>query len=142
MRNPVFADPKNDYIFLRIFGSEDRKPLLIGFLNDVLALDGPHRVEAVTLLPPATRPEVPGLRYGIFRARCTDGRGATYAIEVQVLQIEELHRHHIDDVAGSFTEPLSPVEARPGNDDELAITVSEFELWPRTGGAHVPMLSR
>ena len=32
---PVFADPKTDVVFKRIFGSEARKPLLIALLNDL-----------------------------------------------------------------------------------------------------------
>src|SRR6266853_1948191 len=38
-RTPVFGDPKTDFVFQRIFGSEDHKTALIGFLNDVLQLD-------------------------------------------------------------------------------------------------------
>jgi PD-(D/E)XK nuclease family transposase len=33
---PVFADPKTDFVFKRIFGSEVHKPLLIELLNALL----------------------------------------------------------------------------------------------------------
>jgi hypothetical protein len=36
MVRPVFADPKTDFVFQRIFGSEDHKSILLGFLNDLL----------------------------------------------------------------------------------------------------------
>src|SRR5215470_10238152 len=32
---PVFADPKTDFVFKRIFGSEVHKPLLIELLNAI-----------------------------------------------------------------------------------------------------------
>ena len=34
-RTPVFGDPKTDFIFQRVFGSEDHKTALLGFLNDI-----------------------------------------------------------------------------------------------------------
>jgi predicted transposase/invertase (TIGR01784 family) len=39
-------------LFQRIFGTEDHKPALLGFLNDLLELDDSHRIDAVSLLPP------------------------------------------------------------------------------------------
>src|SRR5262249_14405224 len=41
---PVFADPKTDFVFKRIFGSEGRKPLLIALLNHMLELEGDRRI--------------------------------------------------------------------------------------------------
>ena len=36
----VFADPKTDFVFKRIFGAEARKPLLIALLNNLLEFEG------------------------------------------------------------------------------------------------------
>ena len=44
MHPVVFADPKTDFVFKRIFGDEERKPLLIALLNDLLELKGPRRI--------------------------------------------------------------------------------------------------
>lgn len=40
---PIFADPKTDFIFKRIFGSEPHKHLLIELLNTLLELEGDRR---------------------------------------------------------------------------------------------------
>jgi len=45
--HPVFADPKTDVVFKRIFGAEARKPLLIALLNDLLELSGTHRIRSL-----------------------------------------------------------------------------------------------
>ena len=140
--HPVFADPKNDYVFGRIFGREAHEPILVAFLDDLLALDGPYRIASVTMERPRWRPGMPWLRCSCLRAGCVDRRGVTYAVEAQLLHIEELHRSCIDEIAGSLTEPLAPVEARPASGDEICITVSEFDLWPGSGASRVPMLSR
>ena len=39
MPRPTFADPKTDFAFKRIFGSEEHKDVLVAFLNDMLDLD-------------------------------------------------------------------------------------------------------
>ena len=56
MARPVFADPKTDFVFQRIFGSEDHKPVLLGFLNDLLELDDAHRIRSVSLCLPSSGP--------------------------------------------------------------------------------------
>ena len=47
MRRPTFADPKIDFAFKRIFGSEEHKDVLVAFLNDMLGLDAPHRIRLI-----------------------------------------------------------------------------------------------
>jgi len=42
---PVFADPKTDFGFKRIFGSEARKPLLIALLNHLLEREGDREIQ-------------------------------------------------------------------------------------------------
>ena len=54
MARPSFADPKTDFMFKRIFGSEEHKDVLVAFLNDILGLDAAHRIEKVELLPPSS----------------------------------------------------------------------------------------
>lgn len=44
MPRPTFADPRNDFVFRRIFGSEERRDVLVAFLHDMLALDQAHRI--------------------------------------------------------------------------------------------------
>ena len=44
MARPTFADPKTDFAFKRIVGSEERKDVLVAFLDDMLGLDEPHRI--------------------------------------------------------------------------------------------------
>ena len=39
MPRPTFADPKTDFVFKRIFGSEPHKHLLIELLNALLELE-------------------------------------------------------------------------------------------------------
>jgi predicted transposase/invertase (TIGR01784 family) len=141
-RTPVFGDPKTDFVFQRIFGSDDHKTALIGFLNDILQLDEPHRVASVTLLPPEQRPRVSELKYSIVDVKCVDARGTTYVVEMQVLNVEAFEKRVVYNVAKAYTNQLGASFAYPELDDVIGISICDFELWPRKGAPHVPMLSR
>jgi predicted transposase/invertase (TIGR01784 family) len=142
MRRPVFADPKTDFVFQRIFGSEDHKPALLGFLNDILGLDARHCITGVSFLPPEQRPKVSELKHSIVDVKCVDARGTTYVVEMQVLNVEAFERRVVYNVAKAYTNQLDVGGAYPDLDDIIGVTICDFELWPRRELPHVPMLSR
>jgi predicted transposase/invertase (TIGR01784 family) len=139
---PVFGDPKTDFVFQRIFGSEDHKTALLGFLNDILQLDDAHRITSVALLPPEQRPKVSELKYSIVDVRCVDAGGTTYVVEMQVLNVEAFEKRVVYNVAKAYTNQLGVGVTYPELDDVVGITICDFELWPRGDGSPVPMLSR
>ena len=139
---PVFGDPKTDFIFQRIFGSEDHKTALLGFLNDLLRLDDAHRITSVMLLPPEQRPKVSELKSSIVDVKCVDAAGTTYVVEMQVFNVEEFEKRVVYNVAKSYTNQLGVGFAYPELDDVIGITICNFELWPHKQAPHVPMLSR
>ena len=128
---PVFGDPKTDFVFQRIFGSDDHKTALLGFLNDILQLDDAHRITSVALLPPEQRPKVSELKNSIVDVKCVDVRGTTYVVEMQVYN-----------VAKAYTSQLGVGFAYPELNDVIGITICDFELWPHNEMRQVPMLSR
>ncbi len=81
-----FVDVKNDVAFRKIFGNENKKVILISFLNAVLGLDGQDRIKEVTLLNPFQLPRLAGEKSSIIDVRATDGKGATFIVEMQVAE--------------------------------------------------------
>jgi predicted transposase/invertase (TIGR01784 family) len=142
MTRPVFADPKTDFVFQKIFGSEDHKPALLGFLNDLLELDDAHRIHSVALLPPDQRPKVIDLKHSIVDVKCVDIRGTTYVVEMQVLNVEAFEKRVVYNVAKAYTNQLDVGDGYPRLNDVIGISICDFELWPRKQGGEVPMLSR
>ena len=102
MQRPIFADPKTDFAFKRIFGSEDHKDVLVAFLNNMLDLDEAHRILGVELLPPEQRPAVAELKLSIVDVQCTDAHGVTYVVEMQVLQVEGFEKRVVYNVAKAY----------------------------------------
>jgi predicted transposase/invertase (TIGR01784 family) len=138
---PVFADPRTDFVFQRIFGSEDHTTALIGFLNHVLRLDESHRVQSVSFLPPEQRPKVAELKRSIVDVKCIDARGTKYVVEMQVLNVEAFEKRVVFNVAKAYTNQLGPGAAYPELNDVVGVSICDFELWPKSDGSTVPMLS-
>ncbi len=139
---PLFADPKTDFVFKRLFGTEEHKELIVALLNGLLELDEPHRIVDVSLLPPEQRPLVNGMSASIVDVKCRDARGITYVVEMQVLNIEGFEKRVVYNVAKAYVGQLRKGDTYPELNDVIGITVCAFDLWPAREGFSVPMLSR
>jgi predicted transposase/invertase (TIGR01784 family) len=95
---PVFADPKTDFVFKRIFGAEDRKHLLIGLLNALLELDEAHRIVELHHLPVEQRIAISELKLSILDVKCTDATGTRYVVEMQLLHVEGFEKRVVYNV--------------------------------------------
>ncbi|OXM15562.1 Rpn family recombination-promoting nuclease/putative transposase [Paenibacillus herberti] len=69
-------DPKNDFVFKRIFGSEENKDVLLAFLNRTFAESGEAPLTEIVLLNPYTDKDAPLDKQSIFDiwARTTEGK--------------------------------------------------------------------
>ena len=83
-----FLDPTNDYAFKKIFGDENKKYILISFLNSILQLPDNEQITDVTLLNSHQIPHLPGAKETILDVRCHDQVAAEYIVEMQVLPQE------------------------------------------------------
>ena len=61
-----FLDPKNDFAFKRIFGTECNKDILIPFLNDMLEFKGGVKIKDQSLPKKAKLPITRGSFYNIL----------------------------------------------------------------------------
>src|SRR5512140_1323299 len=142
MQRPIFADPKIGFAFKRIFGSDEHKDVLVGFLNHMLDLDERRRITSVELLPPEQRPPVAELKLSIVDVKCTDARGVTYVVEMQVLQVEGFEKRVVYNVAKAYVNQIARGHGYPSLKDVVGITICDFVLWGDTETRRVPMLSR
>jgi hypothetical protein len=108
----------------------------------MLDLDEPHRITTVELFPPEQRPAVDALKLSIVDVKCTDARGITYVVEMQVLQVEGFEKRVVYNVTKAYVNQISRGDLHPSLDDVVGITICDFPLWPDEGERKVPMLSR
>src|ERR1700722_13146113 len=79
-----FLDPKNDFAFKKIFGSEKHQDILIHFLNDMLDFKESKKITKVTFLKTTQNPEIASKKQSIVDVLCHDEQGAQYIVEMQV----------------------------------------------------------
>lgn len=79
-----FLDPKNNYAFLKIFGTEKNKDILIHFLNDILGYTGKEAITDVTFLKTNQDPDIAVYRQSIVDVLCRDKHGTQFIVEMQV----------------------------------------------------------
>jgi predicted transposase/invertase (TIGR01784 family) len=142
---PVFADPKTDFVFKRIFGVEAHKPLLIALLNDLLELEGERRIRDVVHLSNEQHVTVPELKLSIVDVKCTDATGRRFVVEMQVLKVEAFEKRVVYNASKAYVMQLREADEYPALCDVVGVTICNFVLWPERGeggGFRVPMLSR
>jgi len=79
-----FVDIKNDIAFRKIFGNENKKEILISFLNAVLKLENQNQIKTITLLNPFQLPKIKGLKVTVIDVKATDNKGNVFIIEMQL----------------------------------------------------------
>jgi len=79
-----FVDIKNDIAFRKIFGNENKKEILISFLNAVLKIENQSKIKTVNLLNPFQFPKIKGLKVTVIDVKATDEKGNTYIVEMQL----------------------------------------------------------
>jgi len=79
-----FVDIKNDIAFRKIFGNENKKEILISFLNAVLDLPKGKKIKKIEIKNPYQLPEIKALKSSILDIRATDERKISYIVEMQI----------------------------------------------------------
>ena len=87
-----FVDIKNDIAFRKIFGNDNKKIILISFLNAVMKLKGQNAIVDVEILNPYQLPIIRNLKASIIDVKAKDKQGKTYIIEMQVAEPDGLDK--------------------------------------------------
>ncbi|HRI64003.1 MAG TPA: Rpn family recombination-promoting nuclease/putative transposase [Polyangium sp.] len=141
----VFADPKTDFVFKRIFGAEARKPLLTALLNHLLELEGDRRIVELQHLPSDQHVDIPELKLSIVDVKCIDAAGRRFVVEMQVLNVEGFEKRVVYNASKAYVMQLRNADEYPALCDVVGLTICNFNLWPDVdehGNYKVPMLSR
>ncbi|MCX6991317.1 MAG: Rpn family recombination-promoting nuclease/putative transposase, partial [Chlamydiae bacterium] len=79
-----YLDPKNDFAFKTIFGTEKNKDILIHFLNDVLVFKSKQPIVEVEFLKTVQDAAIAAQKTSIVDILCIDSQGSRYIVEMQV----------------------------------------------------------
>ena len=124
-----FIDPKTDFAFKRIFGSEDSKNTLISFINAALNLTGEREVKSVEIKTPYQTLGLPIFRESIVDVACTDGLGKQYLVEMQTEKVKGFANSIIHNLSKCYASLLEKGGKYPDMHDVILIAVMDFTLF-------------
>ncbi len=105
-----FVDIKNDIAFRKIFGNENKKIILISFLNAVMKLKGKDAIEDVEILNPYQLPIIKNLKASIIDLKARDKKGKTYIIEMQVAELDGLDKRLLYYASKEYSQQIESGE--------------------------------
>jgi predicted transposase/invertase (TIGR01784 family) len=125
----TFINPKTDFAFKKIFGSEQSKDILISFLNALL-YNGNPTIEDLEILNPYLAPRIRGVKdtYLDVKAKITGGK--TVIIEMQVLNVEGFEKRILYNAAKAYSIQLDSGEDYTLLNPVIALTITDFEMFP------------
>jgi predicted transposase/invertase (TIGR01784 family) len=124
----TFINPKTDFAFKKIFGSENSKDILMSFLNALL-YDNQPTIESLQILDPHSLPLIRGLKdtYVDIRAQLNDGTNVI--IEMQVLNVEAFEKRILYNAAKAYSTQLETAEQYVMLNPVIALTITDFEMF-------------
>jgi len=124
-----FIDPRIDFAFKKIFGSEDTKDILISFLESLMGLKGDKRIREITILDPYLLPKVRELKTSVLDVKCTDLRGIHYIVEMQVRKVRAFLKRIQYNAAKTYSNQITTAEDYPRLNQVIAVTITDFTLF-------------
>ena len=124
----IFINPKTDFAFKKIFGSQESKPILIHFLNAILYQEQPI-IADLEILDPYQAPRIKGIKdtYLDVKARLTNDK--TVIIEMQVLNLEGFEKRILYNAAKAFSIQLAIGEDYTLLNPVIALTITDFKMF-------------
>lgn len=123
-----FLNPTNDVAFKKIFGNENRKDILISFLNSILKLPQGKRINEVEILNPFQAPHIKSLKESILDVRCRDERGITYIVEMQVAKPSDYDKRVLYYTSKAYVNQLGRGEDYPELNQIIYLGILDFKF--------------
>ncbi len=129
-----FLNPRTDFAFKKIFGSEESQDIPLSFLNAILDLKFPHRLEAVEIIDPYLAPKILGMKDTYVDVKARDEQGRSFIIEMQVLNVEGFEKRVLYNACKSYSGQLDQGERYHLLTDVIAVTITDFVMFKERSG--------
>jgi predicted transposase/invertase (TIGR01784 family) len=123
-----YINPKTDFAFKKIFGSEESKEILISFLDSII-YDSQNIIEDLEIIDPYQAPEIKGRKYTYLdvKAKLTDG--TKVIIEMQMLNAESFEKRILYNAAKAYSMQLTTAQDYPILNPVFAVTITDFIMF-------------
>jgi len=129
-------DPKVDYAFKRVFGSEESRDILIDLLNAVLAGSGIGPIREVEILNPFSSEITLDDRLAILDIKARDDRGREFLVEMQMLAHKAFRERLMYYLAKDYSQQLSEGEDFTQLKPVIVVCFINDMLCPETSSYH------
>ena len=123
-----FLDPKNDFAFKKIFGTEKNKDILIHFINDMLGFTGDKKIETVSFLKPNMDPDILSKKQSILDVLCADQKGRQYIVEMQVAKTTGFEKRAQYYAAKAYGNQLNQGEKYEKLKEVIFVAITDFVM--------------
>ena len=123
-----FVDVKNDIAFRKIFANENRKEVLISFLNAILDFTGDQAIVDVTLLNPFQIPKFLDGKATIVDVKARDQAGREYIVEMQVAELHGFSKRVLFYASQAYSTQIERGEFYHDLRPVIFIGILEFSL--------------
>jgi predicted transposase/invertase (TIGR01784 family) len=124
----IFINPKTDFAFKKIFGSEQSHDILISFLNGIL-YNGDPIIADLEILNPYQAPRIRGVKDTYLDVKALLATGQTVIIEMQVLNVEGFEKRILYNAAKAYSIQLGAGDKYAMLNPVIALTITDFEMF-------------
>jgi predicted transposase/invertase (TIGR01784 family) len=124
----IFINPKTDFAFKKIFGSEQSHGILVSFLNGILYA-GESIIEDLEILNPYQAPRIRGVKDTYLDVKAKLISGQTVIIEMQVLNVEGFEKRILYNAAKAYSIQLSQGDQYKLLNPVIALTITDFTMF-------------
>jgi len=124
-----FADPKSNIAFKKIFGNDNKKEILISFLNAVLNLKEEKAIKEVEILDPYQAPRLRYLKETTLDVRAKDHRGISFIVEMQVEKQEYFAKRALYYTSKAYVSQIEKAVDYPRLNQAIFIGILDFSVF-------------
>lgn len=124
----IFINPRTDFAFKKIFGSEQSHDILISFLNGILYAGEPT-IQDLTIVNPYQGPIIRGLKSTYLDIKAELNTGEMVVIEMQVLNVAGFEKRILYNAAKAYSVELAEGQSYANLNPVIALTITDFIMF-------------
>lgn len=127
----MFINPKTDFAFKKIFGSQQSTDILISFLNAIL-YQGENTIVDLEILDPYQSSRIQGMKDSFLDVKAKLNDRTTVIVEMQVLNVLGFEKRVLYNAAKFYATQLDIGDGYTLLSPVIALTIADFEMFPES----------
>ena len=124
-----FIDPKNDVAFKKVFWNDEKKEILISFLNAVLDLKEDKKIKYVEILNPYQAPKIKWMKETMLDINAKDKSWKQFIIEMQVQKKDWFEKRALYYSSKAYSKQLVKNDDYPKLNQVIFIWIVDFNIF-------------